>query len=80
MYVVFGAYGGIGSELCQRLAKQPGATVVMAGRDGAKLDALRAQLGAGQVMTADVLDPKQVRTVSSMLVISVLACRHGSGQ
>lgn len=59
------------------MAKQPGATVVMAGRDGAKLDALRAQLGAGEVMTADVLDPKQVGITMCMLNISISECSRG---
>ncbi|GFR39955.1 hypothetical protein Agub_g33 [Astrephomene gubernaculifera] len=66
VYVVFGAYGGIGSELCARLARQPGARMVLAGRDAAKLEELRNRLGGGAESTAvvaDVLDPKQVDDV-----------------
>jgi NADP-dependent 3-hydroxy acid dehydrogenase YdfG len=61
VYVVFGAAGGIGSELCTRLVRQQGATVVMVGRDQGRLDALKGRLGAGETMVADVVDAKQVR-------------------
>src|SRR5271166_4746226 len=44
-YVVFGAYGGIGSALCRRLAKK-GANLLLAGRDEARLAELAAELGA----------------------------------
>lgn len=57
VYVVFGATGGIGSELCRRLASQEGARVVLAARDEAKLEALHAQLGAvSHISVADPLD------------------------
>lgn len=58
MYLVFGATGGIGSELVRRLSQQAGARVVLAGRDGAKLESL-SQLGSGTVVV-DPLDPDQV--------------------
>ncbi len=44
-YVVFGAYGGIGSALSRRLAKK-GAKLLLAGRDAARLSGLAAELGA----------------------------------
>lgn len=60
--MVFGAYGGIGSELCRRLTSHPGAQVVAVGRDQAKLDALTAKLGsAATAMAADAQDSKQVQ-------------------
>lgn len=59
VYVVFGASGGIGSELCSKLLRQPGASVVLVGRDAAKLDALKGRLGGGEPMVADVVDAKQ---------------------
>ncbi|KXZ45274.1 hypothetical protein GPECTOR_56g370 [Gonium pectorale] len=66
VYVVFGAYGGIGAELAGRLARQPGATVVLAGRDAAKLEALRGQIGGSSAaFVADVTDSKQVEEVIS---------------
>lgn len=48
VYVVFGASGGIGSALSKRLLAQPGATVVVAGRDEGKLQQLTASLGGGE--------------------------------
>lgn len=64
MYVVFGASGGIGAELCSRLAAQPGAQVVLAGRDESKLAALQGRLPGGGANTlvavADVTDSAQV--------------------
>ena len=44
-YVIFGAYGGIGSTLCRRLAKK-GAQLLLAGRDEVRLANLAAELGA----------------------------------
>ncbi len=44
-YVVFGAYGGVGSALCRRLAKK-GANLLLAGRDEARLATMAAELGA----------------------------------
>ncbi|MGE0825961.1 MAG: SDR family NAD(P)-dependent oxidoreductase [Candidatus Binatia bacterium] len=43
--VVIGATGGIGSELCQRLAAQ-GTRLVMAGRNAERLHALADEVGA----------------------------------
>jgi NAD(P)-dependent dehydrogenase (short-subunit alcohol dehydrogenase family) len=64
VYLIFGASGGIGSCLAKRLAGQSGATVVLAGRDQAKLDELKASLAgaaAGVVpLLADPLDSQQV--------------------
>jgi len=48
VYVVFGASGGIGSALSKRLLAQPGATVVLAGRDEGRLQQLRDSLGGGE--------------------------------
>lgn len=63
VYVVFGATGGIGSCLSARLAAQPGASVVLVGRDEGRLQALKGQL-AGQTSTlvADVTDSAQVES------------------
>ena len=48
VHVVIGATGGIGSELCRRLAKD-GARLVIGARDGEKLDALADDLDAHPV-------------------------------
>lgn len=75
MYVVFGATGGIGSALCKRLVAQPGASVVLAGRDAGRLEQLQQSLGGGIPMVADPLDPKQVSTwCVSFLTLPL--CRH----
>lgn len=44
-YVIFGAYGGIGSELARRLAAK-GCHLLLAGRDQDKLAAIAAELNA----------------------------------
>lgn len=57
-YVVVGAYGGIGSALSRRLAKN-GADLLLAGRDEVRLACLAAELGA-QTFVLDAINPKQV--------------------
>jgi 3-oxoacyl-[acyl-carrier protein] reductase len=59
-YVVFGAYGGIGSALCRRLARK-GAKLVLAGRDEARLPALAAELGA-EAFCLDACNLQQVES------------------
>lgn len=49
VFVVVGATGGIGSELCQRLAAKD-TRLVVAGRDAGKLQVLAEELGAFPVM------------------------------
>jgi 3-oxoacyl-[acyl-carrier protein] reductase len=57
-HIVFGAYGGIGSALCRRLAKK-GGNLMLAGRDEARLSELAAELGA-QFIPVDATDLKMV--------------------
>ena len=59
-YVVFGAYGGVGSALCRRLAKK-GANLLLAGRDEARLASLAAELGA-QTFPVDATNLRQVES------------------
>mmetsp|Transcript_12646 Transcript_12646/g.22383 ORF Transcript_12646/g.22383 Transcript_12646/m.22383 type:complete len:295 (-) Transcript_12646:301-1185(-) len=73
VYMVFGASGGIGSALCQRLAKHAGASLILVGRDQVKLDALHSSLttqpeGGVSVQVADVTDAKQVEAAVSKAV------------
>lgn len=61
VYVVFGATGGIGSEIARRLAKQDGPLVVLAGRDEAKLEELSQRVGGRRaVSVVDALNAEQV--------------------
>ena len=57
-YVVFGASGGIGSALAARLLQQPGASVLLCGRDESKLQELAERIGGGTPCVADVSDLK----------------------
>jgi 3-oxoacyl-[acyl-carrier protein] reductase len=57
-YVVFGAYGGVGSALCRRLATK-GANLLLAGRDEARLASMASELGA-QTFTVDASNLGQV--------------------
>jgi NAD(P)-dependent dehydrogenase (short-subunit alcohol dehydrogenase family) len=55
-YVIVGASGGIGSEVCRRLAK-PGVRLVLAARDRGRLDALAAELsGVGAECAVEPCD------------------------
>lgn len=60
VYLILGAYGGVGHELCLKLSKR-GARLVLAGRDKEKLDALAAVTSAHGVL-ADACDYDQVQT------------------
>lgn len=84
VYTVFGASGGIGSALSKRLATHPGASVVLVGRDAAKLDHLKNQLvnpgshaGIAESRTAcivaDVTDSKQVSGAVVTALCTVMA-------
>jgi 3-oxoacyl-[acyl-carrier protein] reductase len=61
-YVVFGAYGGMGSALCRRLAKR-GAHLLLAGRNEQRLASLAAELGAETFC----LDASNLRQVESCM-------------
>lgn len=61
-YVIFGAYGGVGSALCRRLSKQ-GAHLLVAGRDEVRLASLAAEIGAESFC----LDASNLRQVESCL-------------
>jgi 3-oxoacyl-[acyl-carrier protein] reductase len=59
-YVVFGAYGGIGSTLCRRLAKK-GAKLLLAGRNEVRLSGLAVELGA-KAFCLDACNLQQVES------------------
>ncbi len=55
MYAIFGATGGIGSELARRLAKQPGARVVAAADTKESLGELSNEVKDLHAVACDVL-------------------------
>ncbi len=59
-YVVFGAYGGVGSALCRRLAKKS-ARLLLAGRDEVRLANLAAELDA-ETFCLDACNLRQVES------------------
>ena len=61
-YVVFGAYGGIGSALCRRLANR-GAHLLLAGRNEQRLASLATELRAESFC----LDASNLRQVESCM-------------
>lgn len=61
VYLVLGATGGIGSELCRTLAAQNGARLMLVGRDQGRLDALAGELDAEtRTVEFDATDTKAV--------------------
>lgn len=62
VYLVFGATGGIGSELSRLLQLQPDAKLILSSRTESKLKELADSIGGGTPMAANVLDPKEVLT------------------
>ena len=65
-YIVLGAYGGVGSALCHRLAKK-GACLLLAGRDEVRLAGLAAEIGA-QTFALDATNLRQVEACMKQAV------------
>ncbi|WP_052385272.1 SDR family NAD(P)-dependent oxidoreductase [Streptomyces sp. NRRL F-2890] len=57
--VISGATGGIGGAIAERLVRD-GATVILLGRDAARLEATRKRLEAGVPVVLDINDPDSV--------------------
>lgn len=69
VYVIFGANGGIGSSLAQLLGAQPGAQLLLSGRDEERLQAASsaaAAAGAAAVAVAPA-DPLDVAAVEAVV-------------
>jgi len=70
-FLVYGATGGVGAELCKRLARHDGAQVVLAGRDESKLAELHASLpnpSQASIQVVDVHSPQSVDAVTAAVV------------
>lgn len=68
VFIVYGASGGIGSELCRKLTHIDGARIVLAGRSEDKLQAVKELCvgdAARMVHVVDVEDPGSVDAVTS---------------
>lgn len=59
VYVIFGATGGIGSDLAKRLLAAD-STVILAADNGDKLSKLKEKLGGGETQEIDVMNSKQI--------------------
>ena len=62
VYVIFGATGGIGTDLAKRLLAGK-STVILAADQGDKLSKLKEELGGGETKEIDVMNSKQVSSL-----------------
>jgi len=80
-YLIFGATGGVGSELCRHLAAQ-GARLVLAGRNVEKLQALAAELQAFayplDATRFEEVDACVDKTLQHLIRLDGIACCVGS--
>lgn len=69
VYVVFGTSGGIGSALAELLAVQPGAQLLLSGRDESRLQAAasRAQAAGAASVGVAPADPLEVAAVEAVM-------------
>jgi len=66
VHLIFGASGGVGSEVCRRLAAS-GATVALASRPSDRLDQMARQLGAPK-WDLDITEPGRIESVVAQVV------------
>ena len=66
LFLVYGATGGVGSELCARLLAREDARVVLAGRDAAKLDSTAAALPDPSRASTHVVDILDLAAVDAL--------------
>lgn len=67
VYLVFGAYGGVGSALVRRLAAGPDHRIAVSGRDPERLESLRASIGADDRIAAFPADATDFSAVDGVV-------------
>ena len=80
--LLVGAAGVFGRRLAERLAAEPGVTVILAGRTRRRLEALGGELGAGveiRLLDREHVTAGELRETGATVVIDAAGPFQGSG-